>query len=112
MRAHQLDVDLRVFEDGEEAIDLIQLLDTDDSQTCPRLMLLDLNLPRADGFEVLKRLRNSRRCAEMPVIVMTSSAAQPDREKSKALGADAYFRKQVGYAASLEIGGIIKKLLR
>jgi CheY-like chemotaxis protein len=112
LRAHQLDVDLRVFEDGEEAIDLIQLLDTDDSQTCPRLMLLDLNLPRADGFEVLKRLRNSRRCAEMPVIVMTSSAAQPDREKSKALGADAYFRKQVGYAASLEIGGIIKKLLR
>lgn len=112
LRAHRLDVDLRVFEDGEEAIDLIQLLDTDDSQSCPHLMLLDLNLPRADGFEVLKRLRESRRCAEIPVIVMTSSAAQPDREKSESLGADAYFQKQVEYDASLEIGGIIKKLLR
>jgi hypothetical protein len=43
---------------------------------------------------------------------MTSSAAPPDRERSKSLGADAYFRKQVGYEASLEIGGIIKKLLQ
>ena len=112
LRAYRLDVDLRVFEDGEEAIHLIQLLDTDDSQACPDLMLVDLNLPRADGFEVLKRLRVSRRCAEIPVIVTTSSAAQPDRERSKSLGADAYFRKQVGYEASLEIGGIIKKLLQ
>jgi CheY-like chemotaxis protein len=112
LRAYRLEVDVRVFEDGEEAIDLIRLLDSDDSQTCPELMLLDLNLPRADGFEVLKRLRDSRRCAEIPVIVMTSSAALPDRERSKALGADAYFRKQAGYHASLEIGGLIEKLLR
>jgi CheY-like chemotaxis protein len=48
-------------------------------------MSLDLNLPRADGFEVLKRLRDSRRCAEIPVVVMTSSAAQPDRERNKSL---------------------------
>jgi CheY-like chemotaxis protein len=75
-------------------------------------MRLDLNLPRADGFEVLKRLRDSRRCAKIPVVVMTSSAAQPDRERSKSLGANAYFRKQAGYDASLEIGRIIKTFLR
>jgi hypothetical protein len=46
------------------------------------------------------------------VAVMTSAAAQPDRERSKLLGADAYFRKQAGYDASLEIGRIIKTYLR
>jgi len=112
LRAHRLDVDLRIFQDGEEAIRLIQLLDSDDSQRCPHLILIDLNLPKADGFEVLKRMRDSRRCAEVPVIVMTSSAAQPDRERSKSLGVDAYFRKQVGYDESLEIGALIKALLR
>lgn len=111
LRAHRIDVDLRVFQDGAEAISLIQFLDSDQSQTCPHLMLIDLNLPKADGFEVLKQMRDSKRCAEIPVIVMTSSAAQPDRERSKSLGVDAYFRKQVGYDASLEIGRLIKKLL-
>jgi CheY-like chemotaxis protein len=112
LKAHRLEVELRVFNDGEEAISLIAHLDAEQNEPCPQLILLDLNLPRTDGFEVLKRLRESRRCADIPVIVMTSSAAQSDLDKSAALGANAYFQKRVEYDASLEIGSMIKQHLR
>jgi CheY-like chemotaxis protein len=110
--AYRLDVELEVFEDGEEAISLIARMDANESELCPNLMLLDLNLPRTDGFEVLEHLRKSKRCARIPVIVMTSSAAQSDRDKSTSLGADAYFQKQAEYDAFLKIGGIMKELLK
>jgi CheY-like chemotaxis protein len=108
---YRLNAKLEIFEDGEDAIRLIARMDADENEPCPHLMLLDLNLPRTDGFEVLERLRKSKRCADIPVIVMTSSAAQSDRDKSASLGADAYFQKKVEYDAFLEIGGIIRKLL-
>lgn len=109
--AHGLNADLELLEDGEAALGLIARLDADESAACPHLMLLDLNLPKTDGFEVLERLRASKRCAGMRVVVMSSSAAPSDRNKSTALGAVAYFQKRVQYDASMEIGGIIKKLL-
>jgi CheY-like chemotaxis protein len=109
--AHGLNANLEVLEDGEEALGLIARMDANESEPCPHLMLLDLNLPKTDGFEVLERLRASKRCAGMPVIVMSSSAAPSDRNKSASLGAVAYFQKRVQYEASMEIGGIIQKLL-
>jgi chemotaxis family two-component system response regulator Rcp1 len=111
MAAHGVDADLTVFEDGEKAICLIERIEADENEPCPRLMLLDLNLPRTDGFTVLERLRKSPRCAAIPVIVMSSSAIPSDRNRSLALGANAYFQKQSGYSASLEIGAIIRKFL-
>ena len=62
-------------EDGEEAIHLIERIDAADDVVCPNIMLLDLNLPRTDGFQVLERLRRSRHCADISVVVMTSSGA-------------------------------------
>ena len=93
LRAQGLEIDLQVFEDGEAAITLVQQLDADDTLDCPSLVLLDVNLPRADGFEVLRFLRSSRKCVSIPVIVMTSSAALTDRTTATALRADAYFQK-------------------
>ena len=78
----------------------------------PELVLLDLNLPRVDGFDVLDKLRKSRRCSAVPVVVMTSSAAQNDRDRSALLGATTYFLKPTGYDAFLKIGTIIRELLR
>lgn len=106
--AHGLDVDLRVFKDGEEAIHLIASLDENGDEPCPGLLLLDINLPRTDGLEVLGRLRGSKRCAHIPVIIMTSSAAPSDRERSAALGANAYFQKPTQYDAFLKIGEILR----
>jgi CheY-like chemotaxis protein len=98
---------LRILEDGEKAIQFLAGLDADEAASCPKLMLLDLNLPRADGFEVLERVRSSKRCSQIPVIIMTSSAAPADRDKSTALGASAYFQKPSQYEAFLKIGEIV-----
>ena len=109
--AHHLDVDLQVVTDGEQAIRVIARIDADENVPCPQLFLLDLNIPRTSGFEVLARLRGSQRCALVPVIVMTSSNAESDRSESGALGATAYFPKPSGYEAFLRIGEVIQSLL-
>jgi CheY-like chemotaxis protein len=100
-----------VFEDGEAAITYVQQLDTDEALACPRLVLLDVNLPRADGFEVLNTIRCSTKCRDIPVIVMTSSAALPDRTTAMRLRADAYFQKPTSYDAFLNLGTLVTQLL-
>lgn len=111
LRAHGLDVDLQVFEDGEAAITFVQQLDADDTLACPSLVLLDVNLPRADGFEVLRCLRSSMRCGGIPVIVMTSSPALADRTTATVLRADAYFQKPPSYDAFLKLGALAQQML-
>ena len=108
---HSVEADLQVFEDGEAAMTFVQQLDTDESLACPSLVLLDVNLPRADGFEVLSTLRSSTKCRNIPVIIMTSSAALPDRTTATALRADAYFQKPTSYDAFLNLGALATQLL-
>jgi two-component system response regulator len=111
LKAQGLEVDLQVFEDGETAITFVQQLDGDDTLDCPSLVLLDVNLPRADGFEVLRCLRSSMKCETIPVIVMTSSAALADRTTATALRADAYFQKPPSYDAFLKLGALAQHML-
>jgi chemotaxis family two-component system response regulator Rcp1 len=112
LRVRGLKADLQVIEDGEDAISLISQLDEDITVTCPDLMLLDLNLPKKDGFAVLKRLRGSERCPRVPVIVMTSSSTDADRQKSKTLGASAYFLKPSSYEEFLKLGDVLEKFVK
>ena len=109
--AHHLDVDLQFVTDGEQAVGVIDRIDADEDVPCPQLFLLDLNIPRTSGFEVLARLRGSQRCARVPVVVMTSSNAESDRTESGALGATAYFPKPSGYEAFLRIGEVNRSLI-
>jgi CheY-like chemotaxis protein len=109
--AHGLEIHLHVIEDGEKAMRRIAQIDAADGEGLPHLVLLDINLPRADGFEVLRYLRSSRCCGKVPVIVMTSSGAATDQAQSAALGANAYFQKPSGYDEFLRIGEIIKTVL-
>ena len=78
---------------------------------CPNLVLLDLNLPKVGGFEVLSRLRRSERCAHTPVVVMTSSWARKDRNQSATFSANAYFRKPSTYDDFMKIADVIQTLL-
>jgi len=110
VQAHHLDVDLEIISDGERAVAFFNRLDAGEG-ACPSLMLLDLNLPRIGGLEVLARMRASKRCADIPVVVMTSSDAEKDRRESKALGATAYFRKPSGYEGFLKLGELIGEML-
>jgi DNA-binding response OmpR family regulator len=109
--AYRLDVTLRVMEDGELAINLIAQIDADTNAKCPCLFVLDLNLPRMSGLDVLACVRRSKKCSKSPVLIISSSDAEKDRRESSALGASAYFTKPSGYAAFLELGAVIRRLV-
>ena len=107
--AAKLDVDLYFIEDGDEVLQFFAQIE-EDAVRCPELLLLDLNLPRADGFQILSYIRGSRHCAGTRVVVMTSSSAPSDRERSASLGADLFFTKPATYNEFLTLGDVIKKL--
>jgi two-component system response regulator len=107
--AHNLHVSLDVIEDGERAILFVEGLDQETNAPPPRLFLLDLNLPRRSGCEVLARIRQSRKCAAVPVLIVTSSDLE--RTQTAQLGATGYFRKPAGYQAFLAIGKLIREFV-
>jgi two-component system response regulator len=65
----------------------------------PRLLLLDIKMPRVDGFEVLRQVRADERFATMPVVMMTSSAEERDLVQGYDLGVNSYVRKPVDFAS-------------
>ena len=83
-----------VASDGAEALDL--LLPADEGRALrPALILLDVNLPKVDGLEVLRRIRSHSRTAGLPVVVLTTSTEERDIVESYRLGANSYVRKPV-----------------
>ncbi len=91
-------VDLRIVEDGEEALDyLLRRGAFADPQKSPRpdLMLLDLNMPRVNGREVLREMKKHEDIARVPVIVLTTSEQEADILRSYDLGCSSYIQKPV-----------------
>lgn len=93
------------------AIDFIERADVDKNAPCPTLLLLDLNLPRHSGDEVLQRLRRSSRCGNIPVVVLTSSDAPQDRLRAAALGANSCFLKPSDLTEFMKLGQVVAKLI-
>ncbi len=85
--------------DGAEALDYLRPEDAEyrPPDGYPRLVILDLKLPRVSGLEVLRRLKASPRTKRIPIVVMTSSQEESDRIKSYDLGADGYVVKPVDF---------------
>jgi CheY-like chemotaxis protein len=106
IQAHKLNVALQVIDDGERAITFVDSLDREANAPPPRLFLLDLNLPKRDGCEVLARIRRSPKCGRVPVVIVTSSDLE--RVQTAQLGATDYFRKPAGYEAFLALGRVIR----
>lgn len=72
------------------------------SNPLPQVVLLDLNLPKLNGLEVLRRLRAEERTRLLPVVILTSSNEEEDRISGYALGANSYVRKPVDFSQFLE----------
>ncbi|MDB4985061.1 MAG: Two-component system response regulator [Myxococcaceae bacterium] len=86
---------LTVARDGEEALELLQRRGSHASATRPDLILLDLNLPRRDGREVLAAIKSDDELKRIPVVVLTTSSAETDILRSYDLHANCYITKPV-----------------
>src|SRR5271170_7479094 len=93
LEEHDVPYDLHVVRDGEQALTFIASMGQPDGPACPDVVLLDVNLPKIEGAEILSEFRKHPRCAETPVIVITSSDAYRDRDQMAQLGIAHYFKK-------------------
>ncbi|MBK9091067.1 MAG: response regulator [Holophagales bacterium] len=104
-RAHVVN-SVRVVRDGAEALEL--LFGGEPRPALPRVVLLDLKLPRVNGLEVLERIRREESTRTLPVVVLTSSREEPDVKRAYELGANSYIVKPVEFekfvAAVGEVG--------
>jgi two-component system, response regulator len=91
---------IKVLRDGEEAVNYIFGMGPyEGCGICdkPQLVLLDLNLPKIDGLEVLRRIRSDERTGTIPVVILTSSLEDRGRIESYNLGVNSYIVKPVGF---------------
>ncbi|RQG98654.1 response regulator [Natrarchaeobius oligotrophus] len=91
-----VDVELCVATDGKEALDLLSERRDVRPASVPDLVLLDLNLPRMDGFEFLRKIEEMPPFGQLPVLILTSSTASEDVLESYDLAANAYLTKPTG----------------
>ena len=97
---------LRSAKDGAEALEVVSALAASGER--PDLVLLDLNLPKLSGHEVLAHIKQDPRLSSTPVIVLTSSAAEADVKRAYEYHANAYLRKPVTLDGLLATVGQIK----
>ena len=100
LRKENLANRIHVAHDGEEAIEFLFCNGAHSDRSFeqpPRLVLLDLKLPRVDGMEVLKRLKADSRTKAIPVVILTSSKEERDLVRSYGLGANSYIQKPLDF---------------
>lgn len=110
LKLHGLVCDLHVFEDGEKALSFVDRV-SDPAAVCPDLILLDLNLPKTDGRDILRQIKQVTRMKAVPVVVLSSSESPHDRAEVTSLGADRYVRKPTNLDEFMAIGAIAKELI-
>jgi CheY-like chemotaxis protein len=98
---------LHVASDGEEALDFLHRRAGHESAPRPDLVLLDLNLPRKDGREVLAEVKADPDLRTIPVVVLTTSEAEEDILRSYDLHANAYVNKPVDFERFIEVVRLI-----
>ena len=106
-----VDTNVHVVRDGYAATNFFDAADTDPDAPCPDLVLLDMNLPKKSGAEVLKHLRESRRCKAAQVLIISSSDAERDRAAVEGLSVAGYFKNPSDYAEFMKLGILVKALL-
>ncbi len=100
---HNLSNEIIVARDGEEALDILFQRDEKRAGWRPELVLLDLNLPKVDGLEVLRQVKSDSRTKVIPVVILTSSKEENDLAKGYQLGVNSYLRKPVNFEKFAEV---------
>lgn len=99
LEEHHIVEDVKVVRDGVEALDYLFSTGSyaDQNPSLPRMILLDVKLPKVNGMEVLARVKSDARTRKIPVVILTSSREEPDIERSYELGANSYIVKPVDF---------------
>jgi chemotaxis family two-component system response regulator Rcp1 len=110
LQEHHIDHELHLARDGAEGLAYVAEMGKAGRFPCPNVMLLDLNLPKVSGSEVLTEFRRHPECRNTPVVVISSSDAQRDRLRTSELGIASYFKKPSDFDAFMELGALVKNV--
>lgn len=101
LKRHKLANNLYHVRDGEEALDFIfcqgKYTGTRDISHTPKVILLDIQMPKVNGIEVLEKIKSDERTRQLPVVILTSSKEDPDIKRCYDLGANSYIVKPVNF---------------
>jgi two-component system, response regulator len=106
LKKHNLANNLFHVKDGEEALEFIfatgRYSGSRNMENPPRLILLDIQMPKVNGIEVLQQIKSDERTKTTPVVILTSSKEDPDIKKCYELGANSYIVKPVNFEGFAE----------
>ncbi len=105
LKKHNMANKLVHLENGAEALDYLfanGAYSEREVKNVPKLILLDINMPKVGGIEVLKQIKGDERTRKIPVIILTSSKEDPDIDKCYDLGANSYVVKPVGFESFMK----------
>ena len=111
LKRADIDCDLSVIGDGAEAIAMVRREDASQHPNAPDLIVLDLNLPKADGREILTAMRSTPTFGKIPVIILTSSTSRRELEQLEPLRISRHIAKPSDLDEFLSVGTVIKKVL-
>jgi chemotaxis family two-component system response regulator Rcp1 len=106
---HRIDYELSLAKDGEEALSVMR--QAEDGEVIVDLLLVDLNLPRYDGGQIVAAARSGKILGKTPIILLTSSDSPHDRGRLIELGANLYFRKPTDLRSFMEVGQLVKDVM-
>ena len=110
LEEHGVEGELLVLKDGEEAIQVIENIEAVQTN-CPNLLIVDLNLPKKPGREILERVHLGWKCHRTPIVVLSSSYSQRDRDDAVRLGVSRYIRKPFRLEEFIGLGALFKAML-
>lgn len=111
LRHNGIECLVSTVENGEKAARFVRREGEFIGAPTPHLIVLDLNLPRLDGSEILEIIRATPELSRIPVVILTSSDAPKDRARAASLGANSYLRKPSNLDEFMSIGQEFKRLL-
>lgn len=107
LKDSKIHMDIHVVTDGIAAMEFVHQQGRHKDKPRPDLILLDLNLPKKDGRQVLKEIRDDAKLTDLPIVVLTTSQSEEDIEKAYKMHANCYISKPVDF---LQFAEIVKQI--